>query len=178
MAAQEIEAAKPKSKRNPFVFLGSCDSYTAIGDGSFSEQNLIDGFNQYAAAVFRLVQNIIPKLEVQGAQNVLFEGVQLIPSLVKPHLNHRNKFILVTTDEKKLKSNRDGLFKDNQELLERYSIERLMLVQTEIMRQSLMIPNNQLLIIENLNLYTETTAAILSFLIDNGTIEDNPNKSS
>ena len=86
LIAQRMDEAKPVAKRNPFVRFGSCDSYLFVGDGSYSEQSLVEGYNSYSSAVFSVLGDIVPKMEVQGVQNVLFEGVQLAPSLVAPYL--------------------------------------------------------------------------------------------
>ena len=173
LAAQEVENTKPIKERNPFVFLGSCDGYTAIGDGTYSDETLIKGFNAYSNAICALIVNMIPKLEVQGAQNVLFEGVQLTPSIVKPHLKKNNKLVVVTSTEKQLESNRNKLFGENSGLNERYSIKKLMLLQDEILRQSAILPNNQLLVINNIVNYVDTAKDIMSFLLDEEVINQN-----
>jgi 2-phosphoglycerate kinase len=171
LVAQEIESYKPKDKRNPFVNYGSCDSYIAIGDGSYSPQSLIAGFNAYSEIVCSPLRNIIPKLEVQGAQNVLFEGVQLTPSIVAPYLSDNNRLIIVTSDAQKLESNRRKMFGDNAELIERYSIDRLLLLQEEILRQSREIPEGKVAYIDNIGNYRNTIANALQFLIKTGVIE-------
>ncbi len=171
LVAQEIESHKPKVKRNPFVNYGSCDSYVAIGDGSYSPQSLIAGFNAYSEIVCSPLYNIIPKLEVQGAQNVLFEGVQLTPSIVAPYLSDNNRLIIVTSDAQKLESNRRKMFGDNAELIERYSTDKLLLLQEEILRQSREIPEGKVAYIDNTGDYRNTIANTLQFLINTGVIE-------
>lgn len=173
LAAQEVENTKPIKKRNPFVFLGSCDGYIAIGDGTYSDEALIEGFNAYSNAVCALIINMIPKLEVQGAQNVLFEGVQLTPSIVKPHLRNNNKLVVVASTEKQLESNRNKLFGGDSGLNERYSIKKLMLLQDEILRQSAILPNNQLLVINNIANYVDAATDIMHFLLDEKVIDEN-----
>jgi 2-phosphoglycerate kinase len=174
LVAQEIESHKPESERNKFVNYGSCDGYVAVGDGSYSPQSLILGFNAYSEVVCSPLRNIIPKLEVQGAQNVLFEGVQLTPSIVIPYLNGNSRLIIVTSDAHKLESNRRKMFGDNTELIERYSTDRLLLLQREIIRQSEQIPQDKSFCVDNTGDFRYTTAQILQFMCKTGIIEPAP----
>lgn len=171
LVAQEIESHKPEAKRNPFVNYGSCDAYLAIGNGSYSPQSLLLGFNYYSKAVASLLQVIIPKLEVQGVQNVVFEGVQLTPSVVAPYLCGNNRLIIITSSAQKLESNRRKMFGDNAELIKRYSTDRLLLLQEEILRQSREIPEGKVAYIDNIGDYRNTIAKTLQFLINTGIIE-------
>lgn len=171
LVAQEIESHKPEGKRSPFVNYGSCDSYAAIEDGSYSPQSLLLGFNAYSEIVSSPLRNIIPKLEVQGAQNVLFEGVQLTPSIVMSYLNSNSKLIITTSNAQKLESNRRKMFGDNTELTERYSTDRLLLLQEEILKQSREIPEDKVAYIDNTGDYRNTIANTLQFLLDTSVIE-------
>lgn len=171
LLAQEIENAKPNEKRNPFVSYGSCDSYTLVGDGSYSPEALIEGFNRYSKAVSSLLTNIIPKLEAQGVRDLLFEGVQLTPSIVAPYLNGSNRLIVVTSDESMFASNRNKVFGDNQELIERYSTERLLLLQQEILRQARELPKDKVFYVENTGEYTDAAIDVVSFLLETGVIK-------
>lgn len=171
LAAQDVEETKPEKDRNPFVYLGSCDSYSAIGDGSYSPESLIEGFNLYSSAVFGIAKKLIPKLEAQGAQNVLFEGVQLTPSLVRPHLTEKNRLIIVTSDDSRLKENRDKMFKDEAEMVERYSLPLLLLIQEEILRQSLELDQQYLLTVSNSGEYTQAVTQILQTLLSQEVIK-------
>lgn len=171
LVAQEIESHKPERERSPFVNYGSCDSYVAIEDGSYSPQSLLLGFNAYSEIVSSPLRNIIPKLEVQGAQNVLFEGVQLTPSIVMSYLNSNSKLIIVTSNAQKLESNRRKMFGDNTELIERYSTDRLLLLQEEILKQSREIPEEKVAYFDNTGDYRNAVVNILQFLLDRRVIE-------
>lgn len=169
--AQEIESYKPVHERNPFVHYGSCDSYTLIGDGTYSPLSLVRGFNAYAEAVSSLLIGIISKLETQGVRNVLFEGVQLTPILAKPYLIDNNHLIIVTSNEAKLRTNRDKLFGEKQELQERYSVEKLLLLQDEILRQSREISSNKVLLVDNTGGFSTTASRITNLLLSKGVIK-------
>ncbi|MBI2195481.1 MAG: hypothetical protein HYU48_00335 [Candidatus Levybacteria bacterium] len=171
LIAQEIDRNKPKSQRNPFVTYGSCDSYVFIGDGSYSPEHLIEGFNGYSEAVSSVLTGIIPKLELQGERNVLFEGVQLIPSFVSPYLTNNNKLIVIRSDASQINLNRHGMFAGNQELIDRYSTERILLLQEEILRQSRTIPQDKVFYVDNTGDYTDTVIKIIQFLLNSQVIK-------
>ena len=79
--------------------------------------------------------------------------------------------IIVTAGEDQLRKNRNKLFRDDQELLERYAIERLLLLQKEILRQSREIDPDKIVIVGN-NLDVGSAASqVLSSLFFSGTIE-------
>jgi 2-phosphoglycerate kinase len=145
---------------------GSCDSYLAIGDGSYSPKNLISGFNAYSKLVFSPLKEIIPKLEVQGAQNILFEGVQLTPSLVRRYLVKKNKLIILTSDAQKLERNRNKRYGGQRRLTERYSTEKLLLLQREILRQAAKLPKSKVIYAPNVKDYRVTISIILKSLED------------
>lgn len=171
LLAQKIDEMRPESERNPFLRYGSCDSYAFVGDGSYSPENLVIGFNSYANAVGSLLTQIIPRLELQGAQRVLFEGVQLTPQVVSAFLNNYNKLIVVTSNESRLASNLRKKYGDDQELLERYSVDKLLLLQREFKRQSGEIDPNKILFIDNTSDYRDSAISILRSLIACGVIE-------
>ncbi len=171
LVAQEIESHKPEAERSLLVNYGSCDSYVAIGDGSYSPQNLIIGFNAYSEIVCSPLRNIIPKLEVQGEQNVLFEGVQLTPSIVAPYLIGNNRLVVVTSNAQQLESNRRKIFGDNVELNKRYSTDKLLLLQDEIIRQSRQVSKNRLFYVNNTGDFRNTTTQVIQFMLKTDTIE-------
>lgn len=171
LVAQQIEGTKPEAERNHFVNYGSCDSYRIIGDGSYSPQNLAEGFNAYSKAVSSVLTNIIPGLELQGARNVLFEGVQLTPSIIAPFLTGNNKLIIITSTESQIDSNRDGLYAGNRELIQRYSTEKLLFLQEEILRQSRKIPKDKVFYIDNTGDYTNAASEIIRGLLNSNVIK-------
>lgn len=171
LAAQEIEGLKAPEDRDSVLNFGSCDSYLALGDGSYSPESLIVGYRQYAEATCWLLKRILPKLEVQGAGDVLFEGVQLLPQIVKPYLGKRNKMITITSSPEHFLRNRANLYGAGpNELTGRYEIERLMLIQKELLDQSSDLPVGHAMQIANTGTSIDAAATILKFLADQGTI--------
>ena len=163
--AQEFEKQKPQAKRNQFVSYGSCDSYRLIGNGLYSDKNLIVGFKAYSLAVTSLLSKIIPKLENQGVKDLLFEGVQLTPDLVAPWLNYKNKLIILTLNKNHMERNGKKIFTKEPELRQRYSSDKLLLLQEEIISQSKVIPNGQVLIVDNNSTIASVLAKIFKFLL-------------
>lgn len=171
LIAQEMENRKAKVRQNLFVRYGSCDSYRIIGDGSYSVNCLLKGFNNYAEAVSSVLRFIVPNLEVQGAYNVLFEGVQLIPNAVKQYLQKNNKLIILTARARKLESNRKKIFKDDPELTKRYSNNKLLLLQNEIIAQGEKIKKDKVFFVENAHDCENTANKIIFFLLKTSVIE-------
>lgn len=170
LLAQTVDEMRPPEDREAALQFGSCDGYLAVGDGSYSPDSLIEGFGRYSRAVFALADIVIPSLEAQGAQSVLFEGAQLMPSLVAPHLKGNSKLIVVTSDEVQLKKNRNKLFGGDPVMEDRYSDERLLLLQDEILRQADALPENSVLRVNNVGQWQEALPAILDFLQSTGAI--------
>lgn len=168
--AQQKEAQKPEPQRNPFVRYGSCDSYVFVGDGSYSPQSLIEGFNSYAQAVSSLLFDIFPNLENQGARRVVFEGVQLTPEIVSPFLIGSNKLLIVTSTESKLRANRERRYGNSKELLERYSIDKLLILQDEIARQARQVDQNKIFCIDNTGDYGDSVERIIRLLLSESII--------
>ncbi len=164
LLSQEFENRKKSSSRNSFVKYGSCDSYQNIGDGKYTPKNLVIGFNKYAEAVSSLLPFVLPKLEAQGVRDMIFEGVQLTPLIVEPYLRNRNKLIILTTNEERLNLNRTKLFGNDRELLERYSTDKLFILQNEILKQSKLINNSSFTLVKNNNDYHTTANVIIEFL--------------
>lgn len=171
LIAQEMENRKPKARQNLFVRYGSCDSYRIIGNGSYSRVNLLEGFNSYAEAVSSILRFIIPKLEVQGAHNVLFEGVQLIPRAVKRYLKNNNKLVILTADAHILEANRKKIFKDDPKLIKRYSTDKLLFLQDEIIAQGKKIKKDEIFFVENTNNCASAVKKIIRLLLRSGVIE-------
>ena len=170
--SQEFENRKPEKIRNPYVKFGSCDSYIHIGKGKYTPRNLIIGFNRYAEVVSSLLSVVLPKLEAQGVKNMIFEGVQLTPSIVFPYLKNNNKLIILTTNEKKIVQNRAKIFGKDPVLLERYSNEKLFLLQKEILKQSQKLPANSFYIVSNSGEYLKTANKIIDYLLNTKVIEE------
>ena len=168
--AQELENRKPKKERNPYVLFGSCDSFRHIGNGKYTPENLIIGFNNYAKVVSSLLPIVLPNLESQGVRDMIFEGVQLTPNIVKPYLKNNNKLIVLTTDKKRIGLNRDKIFGNDEVLLERYADERLGLLQNEILTQAKSLPQEKVLVIDNSEDFLETAKGILKYLEETKTI--------
>lgn len=171
LMVQELEEAKPENLRNPFVHYGSCDSYKLVRNGIYSPENLIEGFMAYSKAVSSLLDLVIPKLEAQGVQDLLFEGVQLAPDIIEPYLRGKDaRLIILQTNEAKLASNRREIFGENQEMEERYSTDRLLVLQNEILEQGKKISSNKVVVVDNTREYTDTTSQVLRFLSNTGLV--------
>jgi len=170
--SQEFENRKPEKIRNPYVKFGSCDSYIHIGKGKYTPRNLIIGFNRYAEVVSSLLSVVLPKLEAQGVKNMIFEGVQLTPSIVFPYLKNNNKLIILTTNEKKIVQNRTKIFGEDLALLDRYSNEKLLLLQKEILKQSRKLPLKSVYIVDNSGEYLNTANKIIDYLLNTKVIEE------
>ncbi len=164
LLSQEFENRKKPSSRNSFVKFGSCDSYQNIGNGKYTPKNLVIGFNKYAEAVSSILPFVLPKLEAQGVRDMIFEGVQLTPLIVEPYLRNRNKLIILTTNEGRLNLNRTKLFGDDREMLERYSTDKLFILQNKIIKQSKLIKNSSFTLVKNNNDYHTTANVIIEFL--------------
>jgi 2-phosphoglycerate kinase len=169
--AQDRESYKPKELRNPFVRYGSCDSFSFVGDGSYSPESLITGFNEYAKVTAAPLADILPRLGVQGAQHVLFEGVQLTPQVVEPFLEANNRLIILTSEEEEFAKRRIQMYGRSPKLLERYGLERVLLLQQEILRQSQQLEPHQVIQIQNSGDYLNTTASVMRQLLDQKIIE-------
>lgn len=171
LTAQMIEEVKPVEERNPFANYGSCDSYVAIGDGSYSPENLVLGYREYSKIVTQSLDFILPKLEVQGAKDMVFEGVQLMPEIVKNYLNPNARLIVVTSNAQTLKTHAQKLFAGEDWLMERYSTDKLLMLQEEILRQTKDFPADKLLIVENTQTIASSTADVMNYLLRSGVIE-------
>lgn len=171
LLAQGMESLKPQDQRNHFVEYGSCDSYRLVGDGIYTQQNLINGFNAYAEAVSSLLPLIIPKLESQGEQALLFEGVQLAPSLIQKYLSNNNQLVVMASDPGIFDRNRAKLFGDNAELSERYSTEKLVLLQEEIIRQARKLPNQKVFFVQNVDDPANLASSVLSGLLGRNVVK-------
>jgi 2-phosphoglycerate kinase len=168
--AIEMENLKSEPKRNKFVAKGSCDSYLLIGDGKYTPRALIEGYKKYSQAICTLLSVVVPQLEAQGAQNIVFEGVQLMPSLVQEYLNSNSRLILVLSNQKMLKANAQKRFSNEPELLNRYAPDRLLLLQNEIKRQALTLPSWAVLNVENNKSPDDAARVVLTYLRNEGLI--------
>lgn len=171
LTAQMVEEQKPVELRSLFVNYGSCDSYKAIGDGTFSPESLIEGFKLYSEIVSDSLSFILPKLEAQGAKDVLFDGVQTTPDIVKRHMNDSTILIVLTSSESRLRKNATKMFGDEQWLLDRYSPDKLILLQKEILRQAKDFPKDKLLIVDNSGKISGSAHKIMDFLLFSGMIK-------
>jgi 2-phosphoglycerate kinase len=170
LLSQDVERRKPKKEQTEFVFYGSADSYELVGDGSYSKENLIKGFRIYSQKVSEMLFNIFPKLNPEDVENIIFEGVQLMPELVAPFLDKPGyKLIVLTTTEKQFEINREKTFKDHP-AGNLYTNEILMTIQGEIVRQAKKITSPQVHIIEPKASLNEAVADALGFLIKSDTI--------
>jgi len=114
---------------------------------------------------------VLPKLEAQGVKDIIFEGVQLTPKNISKYLkNSQNKLIIIKSNRERLLKNRDKLFGNNQTMINRYNLDRIMLVQEEIIKQTLKLERDKFFIAENNNDYLETVKSILKYLEEYGIV--------
>lgn len=170
IVAIAMENLKPEPERDIFVTKGSCDSYLLIGDGKYSPPSLIEGYKKYSQAVCELLKIVIPQLEAQGAQNMIFEGVQLMPSLIAQYLNSNSRLIIVLSNPTMLKANAMKIFGQEEGLLERYNSERLIILQEEIQKQGLELPSRMVIQVENDSTPDYAAQVILAYLQAEGII--------
>jgi 2-phosphoglycerate kinase len=169
--AQMIEEQKPKLKRNKFVQFGSCDSYTLVGDGTLSNSNIIEGFKLYSQAVFEPVKQILPKLETQGCEHLILEGVQIAPDLVSSYLSESARLVVITASLGQLTRNKAQIFGDNKVLESRYSNEVLSLVQNEVIRELEDLKPGNYAVFENDKKPEDCRDEILDYLLSTGYLE-------
>ena len=135
LVAKRFDDRKPENEKNPFLTAGSCDSYFFVGDGSYSPDSLVEGYNRYSDAVFSALTELLPGLDKQGEDSLLLEGVQLTPSLVSPYLTGENRLIVVTSTEEQLLKNMSKRYGFAKQMINRYSIDILCLLQHAILNQ-------------------------------------------
>jgi len=134
LLSQEVELLKPKSLRNIFVKYGSTDSYKKISDGKYSKKSLLRGYKTYARAVSRHLISIIAKLNPEDIDNMLVEGVQLMPLFVKKFLNREGYYLIViTATEAQFLKNTNKLF-STERLKKKYSVDKLKIIEDEFKR--------------------------------------------
>jgi 2-phosphoglycerate kinase len=173
LISQKIESMKPECEQNPFVQAGSCDSYVFVGNGSYSPKSLIEGFREYSAAVASVLEIVMPELEKQGVRNIIFEGVQLTPEYVETYLEKgNNALFVISANKERLEANRAALFGSDEAMRERYSTEKLLLLQSEIERQAGQLVGGRVNIVENNDDdYTKAAENVLKMLLENDIIE-------
>lgn len=69
--------------------------------------------------------------------------------------------------------NRREIFGDDKEMTERYSTEKLLVLQDELLRQSKEIPSGKVVTINNVGEYTDTASEVIRFLSKTGLIMKN-----
>ena len=160
----KLEELKSPQKRNRFCKYGSCDSYIYVGDGSYSDESLIKGFQKNSKSICSVLKYIMPNLEKQGVMNVIFEGVQLNPGIIKKYLINNNKLIIISTDERQFRQNGQKLYRQEPDLRKKYNPGRLILVQKNIIKQSKDITKSKVIYINNLKSYQRAAGQILKTL--------------
>jgi len=169
--AQILEKKKPKASRNKFVELGSCDCYELINDGKPTDKNIIDSYKIYSKSVFEPLKQIMPKLEAQGCEHLIIDGVQLMPELIAPYLGKYAKLIIITSCAEKFISNKQKVIGTDKALQKRYSNDTLNLIQTEILKQARELDKNNYTIVENTGNVEDCTDIIIDYLKKIGFIQ-------
>ena len=170
LLAQEMENLKKLELRNPFVNYGSCDSYLLIGNGVYSPKKLIEGYKLYSLIICSLLFKILPKLEKQGVNEMLVEGVQLMPKLIEKIMKGNDTLIIISADKDRFYENRKSVFGKDKKFIARYSTNKLLLIQQEILKQVKSIQNKKVVILQNNDDYSKVASAAIEFLLNNDVI--------
>lgn len=164
---------KADSQKDAVLQFGSCDSYMTIGDGEYSEQSLIEGYIRNSRAVCKPLDYVIPKLEVQGAQNILFEGVQLLPSIVRKFMqtNQNSRFVIVTSTAEDLEARRGLLYTgEGYEFGRKYTSDRLELISHYLVSEAQQLPYKRVCVVDNSSTCVDAAEEVLGFLQTSGLI--------
>ena len=165
LLSQQIELIKPEGQRNNLVMFGSTDAYTQIGDGTYSDAALIEGYKQYSKAVTKHFFAVLNQLNPEDISNMFIEGVQLLPEIVAPYLqSHPGLLIILTSNNNTLQTRVEERYIDPT-VQSKYRPKMLQLIQDTLLDQSKIISQKNLLVIKN-NLEPLNTAnAIIKSLI-------------
>jgi len=165
LLAQEVEGLKKLEQRSPFVNYGSCDSYLLIDNGSYSPSKLIKGYNLYSQVICRLLFRILPKLEKQGVNELLVEGVQLMPKLVEKIMKGNDTLVIIAADKDRFHENRKSIFGKDKKLNARYSTNKLLLIQQEILKQAKSVQNKKIIVIRNNDNCSNVASVVIKSLL-------------
>lgn len=160
----KFEELKITKKRNIFYKYGSCDSYVSVGSGVYSDESLIKGFQENSKSICSVLEYIMPNLEKQGVMNVIFEGVQLNPKIIKKYLLNNNKLIIISTNKRQFQKNGQKLYGQEFDLRKRYDPRRLILIQKNIIEQSKDLEKDKVIYINNTRSCTNVAIQILEEL--------------
>ena len=90
---------------------------------------------------------------------------------MQPYLTENNKLVIVTTNAAQLDKNLSKLFREEPEMLARYSIEKILLIQEELLNQAETLEGNKVLTITNTADLSSPVNKILNFLSSTKVIE-------
>lgn len=165
LLSQEVELQKPEEERNNYVFYGSTDAYKLVGDGIYSPEKLVKGYRLYSIGIASLLFSVFNKLNPEDIDNMTVEGVQLMPELVAPYLKRDGySLVVLTADEDQFNYNRDKDFTD-PEVKKKYSNDKVILVQNEILRQIKGLSDNKVIVTQNKGRPVDVVRKILKKLV-------------
>jgi 2-phosphoglycerate kinase len=172
LVSQYVEEQKPLSERNEFLFYGSTDAYKLIDDGSYSEEHLLAGFKKYSAGVAQFIFSILDDLNPENIDNMVVEGVQIMPELVAEYLKRAGyALLLMVTSPDQFDQNRDNVFSDEQ-TKQKYPDTMLLSLQRELISQTRELPEEKYCIIENTGNLELMVCKVIIFLLENKIITE------
>lgn len=172
MLSEDLTLHDGKVVENNLVSTGSADAYTQIGDGSYSEKNLIEGYRLYSQIVTKYFLPVISKLNTEDMDNMVLEGVQLMPELLIDILSNKNTYLFVlTADEEHYKKSVKNRY-NTDKLRIRYSSDRLKLIEKELVRQTNGLPTKNFMIIHTSKVVKKSVDKILQCLLENNFISN------
>lgn len=173
LLSENMENKKPINKRNKFVGLSSVDAYKEIGNSEYSTDNLILGYKLYSEAVSQLILSVLDKLNPEDIDHLIMEGAQLLPELTAPYLSRPGYGIIVLkTTEEQFNIHRENVFSE-QNLRDKYSNEKVISIQNELIKQAEKINSKKVFIVENNGTPETVVLKILEMLEINNLIRKN-----
>ncbi len=170
MLSEHLTLQNGRLKENKLVSSSSVDAYTQIGDGSYSPKNLIEGYKLYSQIITKHFLPVIAKLNPEDVNNMILEGVQLMPELLKDILSQTNTYLFVLTANKEhYKKNAKCRFVTD-ELRTKYSPKKLKLIEVELVSQANALPTNNYTIIPNSKMVQNTVNKVLQCLLEKNII--------
>ena len=95
LGADEIKAIMKKYDKNKYLRKSSHDAWKLLGEKN--QKNILEGFRRYSLALKPGVEIVINKSKKTG-ENLIIEGVHLIPSLYREVKGFNKLFVVVKSD--------------------------------------------------------------------------------
>ncbi len=138
IGVDEIKEVVKKYDNNPFLSKSSHDAWQLIGKRT--EKNILSGFQKYCQGLKSGVMSIFEKSEKNG-ENIIIEGIQLLPKLYCHDLQNFNLFYFI------IKSEYKNIYKEKirHKILERHGkqvdvwsekFREFILIEEEVLKQA------------------------------------------